>query len=388
MQRIDENTYIDDTLVTCAEYQLFIDEMRELGKYYQPDHWTSCQFLLGQARDPILGVRHSDAIAFCEWLNKESRVGFKYRIPHKSEVTELNFETRNGFWIEEEIGHYSISGVTRGCKIDHNIFIDLLKNDLALLEILKQQDEKIKSPPPTSTELLNKSIPLPGSGVMFSFGNSRLVEKAFIKQITNQIKNRYSLKPSDNYFFQEKIHEGNYRLGNIYERYHLITESFGIDPQKLLVFNLGKNNNTYTSIENACKNASNKFEKYDLINSLKDFLEILKQINELEPVKYQILADLNRSANLMAERKWLGYPINSVSSNQQYDVLRWYIRTSAYLFTEQFFSFFRSDMYKDLVIKTINNFADLYLNMLILESMIKDKIPPSGGIRLVKERIK
>ena len=28
MQRIDENTYIDDTLVTCAEYQLFIDEMR------------------------------------------------------------------------------------------------------------------------------------------------------------------------------------------------------------------------------------------------------------------------------------------------------------------------------------------------------------------------
>ena len=25
--RIDEKTYIDDTLVTCAEYQLFIDEM-------------------------------------------------------------------------------------------------------------------------------------------------------------------------------------------------------------------------------------------------------------------------------------------------------------------------------------------------------------------------
>lgn len=27
MQRIDENTFIDDTLVTCVEYQLIIDEM-------------------------------------------------------------------------------------------------------------------------------------------------------------------------------------------------------------------------------------------------------------------------------------------------------------------------------------------------------------------------
>jgi hypothetical protein len=56
-QRIDENTYIDDTLVTCAEYQLFVDEMREEGKYSQPDHWISYQFPGGKAKEPILGLR-------------------------------------------------------------------------------------------------------------------------------------------------------------------------------------------------------------------------------------------------------------------------------------------------------------------------------------------
>ncbi len=89
MQRIDENTYIDDTLVTCAEYQLFIDEMREQGKYYQPDHWTSYQFPKGQAREPILGVRHSDAVAFCDWLTQRENQGWKYRLPTQEETTNF-----------------------------------------------------------------------------------------------------------------------------------------------------------------------------------------------------------------------------------------------------------------------------------------------------------
>jgi len=80
-QRIDENTYIDDSLVTCAEYQLFIDEMREQGKYYQPDHWSSYQFPQGQAREPILGVRISDVKTFCDWLTKRDIVKWSYRLP-------------------------------------------------------------------------------------------------------------------------------------------------------------------------------------------------------------------------------------------------------------------------------------------------------------------
>lgn len=109
-QRIDENTYIDDTLVTCAEYQLFIDEMREQGKYYQPDHWISHQFPKGQAREPILGVRHSDAVTFCEWLTKRSEENWNYRIPSIHEAK--NFSIKNtgyllkSFWISQIENNY------------------------------------------------------------------------------------------------------------------------------------------------------------------------------------------------------------------------------------------------------------------------------------------
>src|SRR5574339_91151 len=84
-QRIDENTYIDDTLVICAEYQLFIDEMREKGKYYQPDHWISYQFPKGSPREPILGARHSDAVAFCRWLTQRENREWNFRLPFQKE---------------------------------------------------------------------------------------------------------------------------------------------------------------------------------------------------------------------------------------------------------------------------------------------------------------
>lgn len=88
MQRIDENTYIDDTLITCAEYQLFIDEMREQGKYCQPDHWASYQFLARQACSPILGVRFSDAQGFCDWLTGRKDGAWNYRLPAQREATD------------------------------------------------------------------------------------------------------------------------------------------------------------------------------------------------------------------------------------------------------------------------------------------------------------
>jgi hypothetical protein len=101
MQRIDENTYIDDTLVTCAEYQLFIDEMREHGKYYQPDHWTEYRFPKGRPQQPILGMRPSDAVAFCEWLT-DRQEGWNFRIPILEETQKFPVSTiypfSIGYW--------------------------------------------------------------------------------------------------------------------------------------------------------------------------------------------------------------------------------------------------------------------------------------------------
>lgn len=103
MYRIDENTYIDDTLITCAEYQLFIDEIRAQGKYYQPDHWTSYQFPAGQAHQPILGVRHSDAVAFCEWLSQRGNKEWNYRLATEQETAQRKLKpykkTPLGYWL-------------------------------------------------------------------------------------------------------------------------------------------------------------------------------------------------------------------------------------------------------------------------------------------------
>ena len=114
MQRIDENTYIDDTLVTCAEYQLFIDEMREQGKYYQPDHWSSYQFSAGKAQEPIFGMRFSDAKAFCDWLTSREDSIWHYRIPFDYEVKQFPLKMLDkqplGYWISEN-------------KEDHNRFV-------------------------------------------------------------------------------------------------------------------------------------------------------------------------------------------------------------------------------------------------------------------------
>src|SRR3989304_128492 len=103
MQRIDENTYIDDTLVTCAEYQLFIDEMHEQGKYYQPDHWNSYNFPAGHAREPVLGVRHSDAVEFCEWLTRREDRRWQYHLPIEKEALDYSMKSYVqaplGYWI-------------------------------------------------------------------------------------------------------------------------------------------------------------------------------------------------------------------------------------------------------------------------------------------------
>jgi hypothetical protein len=87
--RIDDNVGIDMSYITCAEYQLFIDEKREAGENRQPDHWQSYRFPPGDAKKPITGVRASDAEEFCEWLNQQPfPLGFKYRLPTFTEAQD------------------------------------------------------------------------------------------------------------------------------------------------------------------------------------------------------------------------------------------------------------------------------------------------------------
>ncbi|BAZ21528.1 hypothetical protein NIES4073_24060 [Kalymmatonema gypsitolerans NIES-4073] len=98
--RIDENAEIDMNYITCAEYQLFIDEKLTSGEHRQPEHWTSNRFPPGEAKKPIVGVRAGYAQEFCDWLTEQySVLGFRYRLPTLTEVEEYPLtEGQVGCW--------------------------------------------------------------------------------------------------------------------------------------------------------------------------------------------------------------------------------------------------------------------------------------------------
>ena len=57
MRPLNERTEVDTSLVTCAEYQLFLDDQQAKGHYLQPDHWRQPTF------PPARDVRQSSGYA-------------------------------------------------------------------------------------------------------------------------------------------------------------------------------------------------------------------------------------------------------------------------------------------------------------------------------------
>lgn len=96
MIALGEGTYIDTSLVTCAEYQLFLDAQQLDGRCCQPDHWKTLSVPEGQNREPVLGVRAADARVFCQWLMERDQEGWRYRLPFQEEWDMLE-SSEDGF---------------------------------------------------------------------------------------------------------------------------------------------------------------------------------------------------------------------------------------------------------------------------------------------------
>ncbi len=56
-RRLNNTVEIDKSLITCAEYQLFLDHMLPAQSYYQPVHWKSFRFNKGEGRTAVRGIR-------------------------------------------------------------------------------------------------------------------------------------------------------------------------------------------------------------------------------------------------------------------------------------------------------------------------------------------
>ena len=60
--RVDEDVQIDQSYITCAEYQLYVDENLNSQQHFQPD----C------AKKPITDISWENALLFCAWLSRKT----------------------------------------------------------------------------------------------------------------------------------------------------------------------------------------------------------------------------------------------------------------------------------------------------------------------------
>jgi hypothetical protein len=110
-QRIDDRRQIDLEYLTCAEYQLFLDEMSDQGEWFQPDHWTNQRFAAGQSRQPLKGVRPEDAEEFCRWLTQQQGGSARYRLPSRDEAIQYpTAGEKMAAWCRDS-GEFSLVGL-------------------------------------------------------------------------------------------------------------------------------------------------------------------------------------------------------------------------------------------------------------------------------------
>jgi hypothetical protein len=134
LKTIGDNTEIDANYISCAEYQLFIDDKIKNGKYCQPDHWKSLKHAPEDADKPITGIRASDAEEFCVWLTqRETRPGYKYRLPTLDEVNLSRSPINHiGCWCTHK-GNHMLAGIEpRQWRAWQEELIDLYNLECAL----------------------------------------------------------------------------------------------------------------------------------------------------------------------------------------------------------------------------------------------------------------
>jgi hypothetical protein len=112
LQQIDERREIDLNYLSCAEYQLFLDDNEDGGKDHQPDGWIDSTFPIGQAREPVVGMRAEDAEALCQWLTQREGGGMRFRLPSNHEAAQWGTERAGLATWCDGTGQYSLLGLT------------------------------------------------------------------------------------------------------------------------------------------------------------------------------------------------------------------------------------------------------------------------------------
>jgi hypothetical protein len=116
LQRIDDECEIDPDFITNAEYQYFLNDLRGVGEYHQPDHWANFNYRRGEAYRPISGIRAEDAEAFCRWLTEIRPADETYRLPHQAEARSHPAKHPTLATLCKDADHFSLFGLPETTK--------------------------------------------------------------------------------------------------------------------------------------------------------------------------------------------------------------------------------------------------------------------------------
>ena len=177
MRRLDERRAIDTSLISHAEYQLFLDQQAGGDSYHQPAHWSAERYPSGDGHSPALGMRCSDAVAFCAWLSKRDPDEWSYRLPYSAEAQDWAAARKNTAlvcWVDTEGGSSwpepaTIAQEQVQAQYDHDMTIG---QATVLLAVLTQID--------TYVEDIVRNI-----GVSFDFESIRNLVRDLVRDLAH-----------------------------------------------------------------------------------------------------------------------------------------------------------------------------------------------------------
>jgi len=367
MTQIQDRVSIDNDLVTHVEYQIFLDELQNLGEYYFPDHWIENKFPDGHGKDPVLGIRPTDAQRFCEWLTQRDIWQSRYRIPQESEneAHPLQIKGDWSYWATKEnnVVLQTKNTMSSQYTIEQSTLIKQIENDIEILNNINEAIKRRNAPKRTTEQLLPPYTPVADN------------------QTTKNIKSGTSGKEYQIEADMRTIYESNMQL-KFYESY---SSHLGLEFEQVVNFAsfifLGKREDVAkaTSWLSAVK-PMYFLMNYDLKKKLQTPYNIYQSTrNNFGTTNTVIAENIDRSLSLLSLRTWNGVVIkNELNRKEVYEFLRWYTRLCALYLG---YNFSKKDEYHK---EMSRQFENILATLTFLEQRIIGFRSAFEGIRLVK----
>jgi hypothetical protein len=371
MVRLSEQLSIDSSLITNIEYQLFLDEMKQKGRNYYPDHWVTGRFPQDQGKLPVLGVRPMDAQDFCAWLTGGDSMGMMYHLPLLQEVEghDLNGDV---YWLRRVKTDTPVPHPHEHAAIPiaHDTVKDLLAKDFHRLYALISMLEWQSRPHVPMSVLLDRN-PMPPRATSMAGGrvrggiqsySSTALDLQYEDRDREELEARIAIRLMRKYrdFMGFNMIQLSRFAHETMDRCDLPLNAYMdwfITDAKPFYYRTGFDLSTV--YETALTNVGSGPLKANLDGDLKP-----------------MAAALNNSLRLLYERKW--FDLGSEDGKGIYHQLRWFVRLSMSLLAHNMQAKKNRDHF-------IEGFREFLVDATILEERLADRLKPLEGIRLVKE---